>query len=85
MFILVAVLSVCEFAMMPGMFILLCPQEEEVHSSSWGHRCTHLPEQSSKRFKPLTVTILLWDDIVELKKSTKKEFNCVYGACNLNK
>ena len=32
--ILVGILSVCEFAMVPGVYILLCPQEEEVHSSS---------------------------------------------------
>ena len=32
----------CELAMLPDMYILLSPQEEEVHSSSWGDRCTHL-------------------------------------------
>ena len=30
----VGALSVCEFAMVPGVYILMCPQEEEVHSSS---------------------------------------------------
>ena len=35
-FILVGVL--CEFAMVLSVDILLSPQEEEVHSSSWGHR-----------------------------------------------
>ena len=34
LFILVGVLSVCEFAMVPGVYILLIPQGEEVHSSS---------------------------------------------------
>ena len=34
LFILVGVLCVCEFAIVPGVYILLCPQEEEVHSSS---------------------------------------------------
>ena len=34
LFILVGVLSVCEFAMVPGVYILLFPQEEQVHSSS---------------------------------------------------
>ena len=34
LFISVGALSVCEFAMVPGLDILLCPQEEEVHSSS---------------------------------------------------
>ena len=33
-FISVGALSVCEFAMVPGVYILLCPLEEEVHSSS---------------------------------------------------
>ena len=34
LFILVVILSVCDFIMVPGAYILLCPQEEEVHSSS---------------------------------------------------
>ena len=34
LFILVGALSVCEIAMPPGMYILLFPQEELVHSSS---------------------------------------------------
>ena len=34
LFILVGALSVCEFSMVLGEYILLCPQEEEVHSSS---------------------------------------------------
>ena len=29
----------CKFAMVPDVSILLPPQEEEVHSSSWGDRC----------------------------------------------
>ena len=33
--ILVGILSVCEFAMVPGVYILLFPQEEEVHF--WHH------------------------------------------------
>ena len=33
LFILVGVLSVCEFAMVPVVYILLCPQEEVHHSS----------------------------------------------------
>ena len=31
-----------EFAMLPDVYILVFHQEEEVHSSSWGNRCTHL-------------------------------------------
>ena len=38
LFILVGVLSACEFAMVPGEYIFLCTQEEEVHSSSSGHK-----------------------------------------------
>ena len=30
LFILVGVISICEFAMVPGAYILLCPEEEEV-------------------------------------------------------
>ena len=55
LFILVGVLSVCGFVMVPGVYIILCPQEEEVHFFSRGHRCTHSVAQSSKRFKPFTV------------------------------
>ena len=40
LFISVSVL--CEFAMLPDVYILLSPQDEEVHSFSWGNRCTHL-------------------------------------------
>ena len=39
-FVLVGALSVCEFAMVPGVYILLCPQEEKVHSSSYTFSCT---------------------------------------------
>ena len=56
-FILVGTLCVCEFAMVPGVYILLCPQEVRytlLHA--------HSAAQSSKRFKPLSVsvTMLLW-------------------------
>ena len=39
LFILVGTLYVCEFAMVPGVHILLCPQEEKVHSSSYTFSC----------------------------------------------
>ena len=45
LFILVGVLSVCEFTMVPGVYILLWPQEEDMRYSFWGHRCTHLAAQ----------------------------------------
>ena len=34
LFILIDALSVFQFSIVPGVYILLCPQEEEVHSSS---------------------------------------------------
>ena len=72
LFFLVGAQSVCEFAMVPGVYILLCPQEKEVHSSSWGHRYTHSGVQSSKRFKPLSVTILLWQGHCWIGKKHKQ-------------
>ena len=66
---------------MPGMYILLCPL---------GRKGTLLPthsvEQSSERFKPLSVTILLWQVIVELENNTNNRKKLtVYGAWNLTK
>ena len=52
-------LHLCEFAMLLDVYILLSPQEEEVHSSSCGNRCTHLAAHSSKRLNPLSVIILV--------------------------
>ena len=57
LFILVGVLY--EFAMGPGIYVLLSPQEEELHSSSCGHTCTHSAAHSSKRFEPLSGITLL--------------------------
>ena len=56
-FLFISVDVLCEFAMVPGMYILVYTQEED--SSSWGHRCTHSGAHSSKRIKPLSVVILL--------------------------
>ena len=56
LFISVSIL--CEFAMLPEMYLLLFPQEEEVHSSSWVDRCICLTAHSSKRLDPLSVIIL---------------------------
>ena len=45
-------------------------QEEEVHTSSWGHRWyTHSAAQSSKRFKPLPVSNYYDKVIVELENT----------------
>ena len=45
-FILVSIL--CELAMLPVVHVLLSPQEEEMHPSSWEDRCTHLEAHLSK-------------------------------------
>ena len=57
--ILVGALFVCQLAMVPGVHILLCPGRRG-RLFLRGHRYTHSAAQSSKRFKPLSVTILLW-------------------------
>ena len=68
---------VCEFAMMAGVYILLCPQEEK-----YSLLPTYSATQSPKRFKPLSVTILLYKFIFELEKniSNKKRLTA-HGAC----
>ena len=63
--------------MVPGGYILLSPQEEEVNYSSRGHRCTHSAAHSSKRFKPLSDMIWLWQGYWWIWKNTNKEFSCV--------
>ena len=45
--------------MLPDLYILLFPQEDEEHSTSWGNRCTNLEAHSSKRLNPLCVIILV--------------------------
>ena len=54
-FILVSIL--CEFALLPDVYILLSPQE--VHSSSTRKRCAHLTAHSLKRLSLLSVIILV--------------------------
>ena len=52
----------CEFAMVPDMYILLFPQEEEVHSfflTAYGERCKNLAPHSQKHFKLVATTLLL--------------------------
>ena len=56
----ISVVILCELAMLPDVFILLPPQEEEVHFSSRGDRCTHLEAHSSKAWKPLPVIIQVY-------------------------
>ena len=57
--------------MLPGVYIVLSPQEEEVYFSSWGHRCTHSAPHSLKRFKPLSPIILLCQGYCRIEKNTK--------------
>ena len=51
-FLLILVGILCEFAMVPGVYILLSPQEDDVQYTSGGHLCTHIGAHPSKRFKP---------------------------------
>ena len=78
---------------MPGVYILLSPQEKEIHSSFWVQTCTHSATHSSKRFKPLSAIIFLCQGYCWIGKNTSKEFNCVMlmvliirpsGALNLD-
>ena len=62
---------------MLGVYIVpLFPQEEVMHSSFWGNRCTYLAAHSSKRFKPLSAVVLLCQGYCWIGKNTSKEFNC---------
>ena len=46
---------------------------------------THSAAQSSKRFKPLFVTMLLWQGHCWIGKKHKQKRQTVHGACNLTK
>ena len=50
-------------------YIILSPQEENVHFPSWGHRCTHSAVQSSKRFKPICHYIIMVKSLLNWKKT----------------
>ena len=69
-FILVSVF--CEFAIVPGVYILLSSREEEVHfvhsSSSWHRQMYTLAAHSSKRFKSFLSSYYYGKIIVELGK-----------------
>ena len=58
--------------MVTAVYILLFPQEKEVHSSFWGHKCTRSAARSLERFKPLSVIILLWQGHCCIGKNTKQ-------------
>ena len=67
----------CEFGVKPGKYILLSPQEKDVHYSSWGQKCAHSAAHSSKRFKPLSNSILLCQGYCWIRKYTNKKHSCV--------
>ena len=48
----ISVCVVCEFAILLDVYILLSPQKEEVHSSSYGNRCRYVAAHSLKRLNP---------------------------------
>ena len=78
LFILVDVL--CEMAMVPGVYILLFPQEKEVPYSFWEHRCTDVHIQHHIHQKDLNLCLKScdYDKVIdELKKNTNEEFSCV--------
>ena len=62
--------------MVLGVYILLFPQEEEVHFPSWGHRCTHSVAHYQKDLN-LAYIMLLCQGCCWIGKSTNKKFSCV--------
>ena len=70
---------ICEFAMVPGVYILLSPQEEEVRFFSWRHRCTHSAAHLSKIFKALLHHVTVPIFLLNWKKC-KQEIQICYGA-----
>ena len=88
LFILVGTLSVCEFAMVPGVYPsgVYCVFREKRFTVI----PTHSAAQPSKRFKLLSVSILLWQGHcwIGTTKTTKKKQQkrqTVHSACNLTK
>ena len=75
LFILVGIL--CEFAMVPGVYILLSSQEEEMHSSTWGYRWTHSETNSSKKIYTFFYHYFTTPSLLLNWKNTNKELNCV--------
>ena len=68
-FLFIFVGIICEFAMVPGVYILLSPAEEEVHYSSERHRSAHSAAYSSERFKPLFTSCYYAKGVVESEKT----------------
>ena len=55
----ISVFILCEFAMLLDVYDSLSSQEDEMHSSSCGNRCTHLAAHLSKTLNPLYAIILV--------------------------
>ena len=66
----------CEFVMVPDVYILLSHQEEKVHSSSWRDRCSHEAAHWSKRVKLLSVIILMRQGNRSKNEKTRLQDNC---------
>ena len=65
--------------MVPGVYILLCLQENKVHSSFLHIQLHNL----QKDLNPCLLLYYYAKVIVQLEKNANNEFYCVYGACNL--
>ena len=72
----------CEFAILLDVHILLTPQEEEVHSSSCGNRCTHLPVHSSKR-STLCLSLYQYASVIHEKRLQDKLLHHCSSQCRL--
>ena len=82
LFILVGAFSVCKSAVVPGLYILLCPQEEKVYSSSYTFSYTIIKK----------IEALVGDYIIKArslltwkKHKQQKKTQTVHGACDLTK
>ena len=85
LFILVGVVSVCEFVMVSGVCILLCPRKKRCTLLLEGtdvHIQRHNYQKDLNLFRSLFYHAKV---IVELAKNTNKKFNCVYRAYDLTK
>ena len=73
-FLLLFVGIIFEFAMVLGVYILLSPQEEEGHSSSWEHIQLHIINRKDLSFYYI---MLLHPSCCWIGKNINKKFNCV--------
>ena len=64
--------------MVLGVYILLSPLEEELHFSSWRHRCTHSAEQNiNQKDLKLCYIMLLYQGCCWIGRNTNNKFSCV--------